>query len=155
MFFNNLRSSLEKYDLPSSSLGIEITETAALTNGSSQNEVVDRLKDLGLSIAVDDFGKGYSSISYLQSDSIDVVKIDLSFIQAIKTEDDTFDNPGRMIHGIVDLAKRFGHKVVAEGVETELQYNFLKSVGCDYIQGYYIAKPLTADKVQSFLKAAA
>jgi len=154
-FVENIRLALEKYELPASALGIEITETAGITEGSGQQEVVNSLKEMGLAIAVDDFGKGYSSISYLQSASIDNIKIDMKYVHAIQCEDDTFDNPGRMIHAIVDLAKRFGHKVVAEGVETKLQYDFLKTVGCDYIQGYYIAEPLAADKVQPFLQKAA
>jgi len=111
------------------------------------------LSELGVSIAIDDFGKGYSSIRYLQGSNSNVVKIDLSFVQDIKSSEDTHSAPGEMLRAIVELAQRFNHVVVAEGVETELQYDFLKSIGCDYIQGYYFSKPLAPSELVQYLKS--
>lgn len=127
---------LAKTKLPPAALELEITETAILDE--SALNTIQRLNDLGLSLAVDDFGTGYSGLSYLKRFSIDKLKIDQSFIRDIPSNNDSMT----IVSAIIAMSKELGINVLAEGVETEDQLAFLKSKGCDYIQGYYFSKPL-------------
>ena len=100
-----------------------------------------RLKQIGVSIAIDDFGTGYSSLSYLRRFPVDKVKIDRSFVAEVPGDRDQ----GAIVSAIIALAHALQIQVVAEGVETEEQREFLRSCGCDFIQGYLIGKPADAD----------
>ena len=100
-----------------------------------------KLKQLGVSIAIDDFGTGYSSLSYLRRFPVDKVKIDRSFVAEVPANRDQ----GAIVSAIIALAHALQIRVVAEGVETEGQREFLKSCGCDFIQGYLVGRPSDAD----------
>jgi EAL domain-containing protein (putative c-di-GMP-specific phosphodiesterase class I) len=100
-----------------------------------------KLKQLGVSIAIDDFGTGYSSLSYLRRFPVDKVKIDRSFVSEIPGERDQ----GALVSAIIALAHALQIQVVAEGVENEAQREFLRSCGCDFIQGFLVGKPVDAD----------
>lgn len=118
---------------------LEVTESVLIKHPESSIEVLTSLHDLGVTIAIDDFGTGYSSLSYLTELPIDVLKIDMSFVQGIGVN----SQKEVVVQVIIDLAKRLGLKVVAEGVETQAQADFLATNGCDYGQGYLYSKPCT------------
>lgn len=136
---------LEVTKLPASALELEITETAILDE--SALGAIQRFNDMGISLAVDDFGTGYSGLSYLKRFSIDKLKIDQSFIRDIPTNNDSMT----IVAAIIAMSKELGLRVLAEGVETEDQLAFLKSKGCDYIQGYYFSKPLETNTFTKFI----
>jgi diguanylate cyclase (GGDEF)-like protein len=119
-------------------LELEITETAILDE--SVTSIIKEFKNMGLSLAVDDFGTGYSGLSYLKRFSVEKLKIDQSFIRDIPASNDSIT----IVSAIIAMAKELKVKTLAEGVETKAQLEFLKSKGCDYMQGYYFSKPLEA-----------
>jgi diguanylate cyclase (GGDEF)-like protein len=129
-------------------LELEITESVVMSYGESAVGVLDKLKSIGVQIAIDDFGTGYSSLAYLKRFPIDTLKVDRSFIRDIP------DNSGDMkiTRAIIAMAHSLRLKVVAEGVETADQLQFLKSQSCDAVQGYFLYPPLQKDKVADVLE---
>jgi diguanylate cyclase (GGDEF)-like protein len=142
-----VRRALEKYGIPSSTLEIEITESVLLDEAAAG--AVRHLAELGVRLALDDFGTGYSSLNYLRQRPISVVKIDRSFLE------DVPDNPASatLAETIISMAHALGKEVVAEGVETAEQLQFLRDRKCDHAQGFYFAKPLPAAQVGELLQA--
>jgi diguanylate cyclase (GGDEF)-like protein len=130
-------------------LDIEITESTLLDDMEKVNRVFNDLHDLGIEISVDDFGTGYSSLSYLHKLSVDRLKIDRSFIIRI---DEGQPEDRAIINAIIAMAKSLRMIVTAEGVENQIQYDFLRDVGCNEVQGYYGSRPLPADQYLEFLK---
>jgi len=110
-------------------------------------KILRAMKDIGIKLAIDDFGTGYSSFSYLQQFPIDDLKIGKSFIQQLEVDAESYE----IVKTIVDLAKRLGIDVVAEGVETEGHLNKVKSLNFDMVQGFLFAKPADKDSVIKFL----
>ncbi len=146
-FASTLTKIFYDLDFDPSHLEIEITETILLEDYSNHFSSLEHLKSLGVKITIDDFGTGYSSLSYLNLFPVDKLKIDKSFIAQIKE-----NNPEPVIiSAIISMAHKLGIQVVAEGVETEMQLNFLRHHQCDEIQGYYFSKPLTVDEIHSFV----
>jgi EAL domain-containing protein (putative c-di-GMP-specific phosphodiesterase class I) len=133
--------ALKETGLPPRLLELEITESTAMQQTDVTLSTLKRLKALGVSIAIDDFGTGYSSLSYLRRFPVDKVKIDRSFVSEVPGNRDQ----GAIVSAIVALAHALQIRVVAEGVETEAQREFLRSCGCDFIQGYLVGKPVDAD----------
>jgi len=134
--------------LPPQCLELELTESLLLANAEAMVAIVRELKALGITLAIDDFGTGYSSFSYLRQFQVNKFKIDRSFITEVATnpEDATITS------AIIGMAKSLKLKVIAEGVETEAQMQFLRVHRCDEIQGYYFSKPLTIDECSLKLK---
>ena len=132
--------ALKETGLPPSLLELEITESTAMQQTDVTLRTLKKLKQLGVSIAIDDFGTGYSSLSYLRRFPVDKVKIDRSFVSEVPGDRDQ----GALVSAIVALAHALQIKVVAEGVENEAQREFLRSCGCDFIQGYLVGKPVDA-----------
>lgn len=128
---------LRKYNIPQGMLELEITETALIEDIHNSKELISLLKQLGVSIALDDFGKGYSSLTYLSELNIDTLKIDKSFIGKLHERKKEYI----IVKSIMDIAKSLGIQTVAEGVENKEHLDILKAFGCDIIQGYYIRKP--------------
>lgn len=126
---------LARYRIPASSLGIEITETALVELDEVAHDMVRKFKELGIEISLDDFGTGYTSLKHLAELPLDILKIDRSFTQQIE-EDST------MIDSIVQLANAFHLQLIAEGVETESQYDKLRQRGCQMAQGYLLSRPV-------------
>jgi len=124
---------------------LEVTENTLMRDYNASNKLMRRLKDMGISIAMDDFGTGYSSLSYLHQFPFDSLKIDQSFISR-------FEENNEIVHTILNLGHSLGLKVVAEGVETLKQVNMLREIGCDYWQGYYFSKPVTADEATAMIE---
>lgn len=131
----------EKYDLPSELLNLELTESAYTDNPVAMSETMAKLQSKGFTIMMDDFGSGYSSLNILKDISVDVLKIDMRFLSKTKI-------PGRgenIIASVVRMAKWLHIPVIAEGVETKDQVEFLRSIGCEYVQGFYFAKPMPVE----------
>jgi diguanylate cyclase (GGDEF)-like protein/PAS domain S-box-containing protein len=126
---------------------LEITEGAIVRQPSRFINILKRLKSLGIKLAIDDFGTGYSSMSYLKNFPIDHLKIDQSFVKNL--EDDITDQA--ILRAIVALGKNLGLQVIAEGVETESQRNFLAAIGCDQMQGYLLGKPMNMQDLLAFI----
>jgi diguanylate cyclase (GGDEF)-like protein/PAS domain S-box-containing protein len=133
--------ALKETGLPPRLLELEITESTAMQQTDITLRTLKKLKQLGVSIAIDDFGTGYSSLSYLRRFPVDKIKIDRSFVAEVPADRDQ----GAIVAAIVALAHALQIRVVAEGVETEAQRAFLKSIGCDFIQGYLVGRPADAD----------
>ncbi len=124
-------------------LEVELTETALIQNAEATKKILAELKTRGLQIAMDDFGTGYSSLSYLQNFSIDRVKIDQSFVRGIGKD----TSQATLVVTIIAMARALGLDVIAEGVETRQQLDYLMSHQCDEMQGYYFGKPMTVAQI--------
>ena len=131
-----------KINIPLNMIELEITESASVFKGISLASITREMKQKGFNISLDDFGTGYSSLSMLQDLTIDVLKIDKSFINKIGTSN--------IVKYIINMAKDFNIKTVAEGVETKEQVETLKNMGCDIVQGYYYSKPLSLEEFINF-----
>jgi diguanylate cyclase (GGDEF)-like protein/PAS domain S-box-containing protein len=136
--------ALRESGLPAHSLEIEITEQTLMTNSATTNETLVQLRKLGVKIAIDDFGTGFSSFSYLLQYEVDRLKIDRSFVN--RSADDP--NAAAIVRAIISMAHGLNLKVVAEGVETNGQLNFLLRRRCDEAQGFYFGKAVPADMVR-------
>ena len=121
-------------------LTCEITESVAMDDDDATLKVFDKLKQLGVHISIDDFGTGYSSLAYLRKLPAEELKIDRSFVLDLETSSDA----RAVVDAVVKLAQALGLKVVAEGVETEAQNQILRALGCDQLQGFLFAKPMSA-----------
>ena len=129
-------------------LDLEITETLLMQNAEAVLEVMHELGALGVHFSIDDFGTGYSSLSYLKHLPIGRVKIDKSFVNDIPVD----PNDAAIVSAIISMARSLGLKVIAEGVETEAQLEFLRARGCDAIQGYYFSRPVPIGELARMLK---
>ena len=139
--------TLRRTGLEASRLSLDVTETASIRGLEDRTSALDSLKDLGVGISIDDFGVGYSSLSYLKRLPADVVKIDKSFVRGVgETVEDT-----AIVRMVIDLAHPMGMKVVAEGVEGWAQAALLLEMGCDLGQGFYFSEPLPPEEVFDFL----
>jgi diguanylate cyclase (GGDEF)-like protein/PAS domain S-box-containing protein len=140
---------LQQYHIAPDQIELEITETAMMTNLAKTVETLNELVAAGLSISIDDFGTGYSSLSYLKRFPIRTLKIDRSFIRDI-IED---QSDAQLVETIILMAHNLGITVVAEGVETEAQLAWLKSRGCEQIQGFFFSRPLSAEAFVEYVEA--
>jgi len=136
-----IADQIERHRLNPKQLTCEITESVAMDDAEATMKVFERLASVGVHISIDDFGTGYSSLSYLRKLRAEELKIDRSFVLDLATSSDA----RAIVDAVIKLAQALGLKVVAEGVETEPQYRILRSLGCDELQGYLFAKPMTAD----------
>ncbi|MBF0588442.1 MAG: EAL domain-containing protein [Magnetococcales bacterium] len=144
-----LRDVLEKTSLDPQYLELEITESMVMENVNEAIATLEQIRRMGIDIAIDDFGTGYSSLGVLKKFPIQTLKVDRAFIKDIPSD----DNDVAITAAIVSMASNLGLKVVAEGAETIEQVQFLKTIGCDTIQGYYFSKPLDAAAFEAYLKA--
>ena len=138
--FHQITQTLFKSSLDAVDLQLEVTETILIDNIKANIQKLNLLKKLGVEIALDDFGTGYSSLSYLQQFPFDTLKIDACFIRNINSN----QTNAVITKSTIQMAHELGLKVVAEGVETEAELNFLLQCGCDRIQGYLVSRPLVA-----------
>lgn len=146
-FFDKLKMTLERFQVPPSQLEVEITESICIRNPQAAIDQLHKLCQLGVRVAIDDFGTGYSSLAYLHRFPIHVLKIDRSFVLPI--EDDTLQFP--VVLAIISIAKGLGLKLVAEGVETEVQQRYLEQAGCQTFQGYYYHRPMPQSDLMGLL----
>src|SRR5215207_1073796 len=138
---------LRETGLNPSSLELEVTESIMLDDADSASQTLRRLKNLGVRIAIDDFGTGYSSLSYLTRFPVDTLKVDRSFVARMGHEAEVT----AIVQAVITLAKKLGLEVVAEGVERFEQLEQLREMECDLAQGYYFAKPLSRESLQTLL----
>lgn len=136
--YETLTGLVRKYDISPRNLNLEITETAIIMDLDNQVSLLERLRGAGFIVEMDDFGSGYSSLNMLKDISVDVLKIDMAFLQKSKN-----DGKSRLIlEKIIVLAKELGMRVLTEGVETDEQMEFLAAAGCDLFQGFYFSRPI-------------
>jgi EAL domain-containing protein (putative c-di-GMP-specific phosphodiesterase class I) len=134
--------------LESRYLELELTESMVMKDPKITTSSLSVLKEMGVSIAVDDFGTGYSSLAYLKKYSLDVLKIDRSFVRDIATDPDD----AAIVGAIIAMAKSLDMNVIGDGIETQEQLESLKQNGCDVVQAYLMGKPAPADEGEAFLK---
>lgn len=146
-FYDKLKNAMERYHISPSQIEVEITENVCIRNPQAAIEQLNRLCQLGVRVAIDDFGTGYSSLSYLHRFPIHVLKIDRSFVMHI--EDDTQQFP--VVLAIISIAKGLGLKLVAEGVETEVQKRYLERAGCQTFQGFFYHRPMQQSALMTVL----
>ena len=139
---------LKKYNLPAKYVKTEITESAYAEEDAMINDTVDRLREGGFLVMMDDFGSGYSSLNMLKSVPVDVIKIDMRFLEI--TEEEEQKGIG-ILESIVNMARLMGLPIIVEGVETQRQEDVLRHMGCRYTQGYYYYKPLPIDQFETLL----
>lgn len=137
-FIDDIMKILDKYGVPPFRIEIEITESIMIDSAEKALQRIDELKQLGLKVAIDDFGTGYSSLSYLNSFPTDMLKIDKSFIDNMSLN----ESSKQYVAMIISIGHTLDLKVISEGVESYEQVNILKSIGCDYIQGYVWGRPM-------------
>ncbi len=140
---------LEETGLPAEKLCLEITESLIIKDDDDDiQRQLERLNEMGVALSIDDFGTGYSSLSYLKRFPISTLKIDRSFISDVNAH----ENDGTLVEAILSMAESLKLKVVAEGVETAHQQDFLKERDCSFIQGFHCSKPLSGEEFRKFLK---
>lgn len=143
-----LTGLLEKYDLPAKCVKVEITESAYTEGENLINSTVNRLREAGFLVMMDDFGSGYSSLNMLKSIPVDVIKMDMRFLEI--SEEEGQKGIG-ILESIVNMARLMGLPIIVEGVENLQQENILRNLGCRYTQGYYYFKPLPIEQFESLL----
>jgi diguanylate cyclase (GGDEF)-like protein len=143
-FLMMIRGIIEETGIPPEKIELELTETAIITNEENVIQVLKKLKEIGICTVIDDFGSGYTSLSYLSRLPVTGVKLDkLLLDNMLKTR-----NSAVIIESIIDLAHKIHLKVVAEGVETNEQLAYLAEMECDYVQGYFLSRPLSGEEVK-------
>lgn len=145
-----VKQVLGETHLDPGSLKIEFTESVAMQDAERTTRILSELKALGLGTSIDDFGTGYSSLSYLIRLPLDILKLDRSFVSRM----DKNKESRQIVHTIISLADNLGMDVVAEGIETVEQADELKSLGCQYAQGYFFSKPISKGSVEALLNSA-
>ena len=143
----SISRALKETDLAPGLLTLELTESTVMDDPVAANAILEQLKDLGVRLSIDDFGTGYSSLAYLQRFPVDELKIDHSFVDGLGTE----TSDGAIVSGIISLAHTLDLDVVAEGIETPLQLQRLRELGCERAQGFLIAKPQDAAELTLWL----
>ncbi len=146
-FVKNLETIRKKHEVPIELVRIEITESAVFGSSEQANEVVKQLHQCGYIVEMDDFGSGYSSLNVLKDIELDLIKLDMMFL----VEKSDSNRGGMILSSVVRMAKWLGLPVIAEGVETLEQADFLKSIGCEYIQGYFYSRPLPENQFVDML----
>jgi EAL domain-containing protein (putative c-di-GMP-specific phosphodiesterase class I) len=144
-----VRAALDDSGLAPQYLELELTESLMMHNVDEAVAAIENLKQLGIALSIDDFGTGYSSLAYLKQFPVDYLKIDQSFTR------DMLDEPrvAAIVRSVIALGHSLGFKVIAEGVETAPQLDYLRSNDCDEIQGYYFSRPLTPDAFAALLRS--
>lgn len=146
-FVESTINVLKKYRVRPAEIELEITESVLIDDFEAVSEKLNQLREYGIRISLDDFGTGFSALSYLRKLPIDTLKIDKSFIDNVIT-----DSASRVItESIINMVKSLGYESVAEGVEDEQQYQYLHATGCDVIQGYLFSRPLPPEEVEGML----
>lgn len=146
-FVNMIMNAVQKYKIDPGEVELEITESVLIEDLDEVKEKLQTLREYGIRISLDDFGTGFSSLSYLKGLPIDTLKIDKSFVDNIEGD----DSSRVIVDSIVGLVNKLGYETVAEGVETEGQFTYLKNIGCDMIQGFLLGKPMPESEIDKLL----
>jgi diguanylate cyclase (GGDEF)-like protein len=145
----SVANALQRHQLPANSLTLEITETTAMSDADASMTVLQELSEMGVDLSIDDFGTGYSSLMYLKRLPANELKIDRGFVRDLEHDSDD----AAIVSAIVALGQALGLRIVAEGVETDMQQDFLTRLGCDSLQGYHLGHPLPPDTFMSAIVA--
>ncbi|RRW44078.1 EAL domain-containing protein [Pseudomonas luteola] len=145
-----VEEALSEAELPPEALTLELTENALMHNLNLAIELLERIRELGVKVSIDDFGSGYSSLAYLSKLKVDTLKVDRSFVRDIPNQQTDME----ITAAIIAMAHKLQLRVVAEGVETLEQLTFLRENQCDFIQGYFFSKPLSLPQLQAWLARA-
>ena len=146
----SVATALQRHQLPANSLTLEITETTAMSDADASMTVLQQLSEMGVDLSIDDFGTGYSSLMYLKRLPANELKIDRGFVRDLEHDSDD----AAIVSAIVALGQALGLRIVAEGVETDVQQNFLTRLGCNSLQGYLLGHPLPADNFMADIQRA-
>lgn len=141
-------SMVEKYNLPTELVKVEITESAYAEDGDAIIETVNRLRNYGFIVMMDDFGSGYSSLNMLKSVPVDVLKMDMRFLEINENEE---EKGVGILESVVNMARQMRIPIVVEGVETKIQEHLLKKMGCCYTQGYFYYRPMSIEAFEELL----
>lgn len=150
-FLDEIKDIISSYGIPAELLEIEITESIMIDSAEKALKCINDIKEMGVKIAIDDFGTGYSSLSYLNRFPADLLKIDKSFIDTMNSS----ESSRKYVAAIISIGHIMNFDVISEGVELPEQLETLKSIGCDYIQGYIWGKPLPPEKAEELVMSAA
>jgi diguanylate cyclase (GGDEF)-like protein len=150
-FVEEVARALAAVEVPASAVTFEITESSLMSDPERAIAALQRLRDLGVKLSIDDLGTGYSSLAYLQRLPVDEIKIDKSFL--LRADLDAGDESVAIIGAMVDLGHRLGRAVVAEGVEDETAWRTLQALGCDLAQGYWMSRPLPMPDLLGWLES--
>jgi EAL domain-containing protein (putative c-di-GMP-specific phosphodiesterase class I) len=140
---------LRRHRVPAGRLTLEVTEGSVMADPARAIALLHQLRDLGVRLSVDDFGTGYSSLSYLKRLPVHEVKIDRTFVTTLGVENDD----AAIVRAIIDLGRHLGLAVVAEGVEDQASWDLLRSMNCDLVQGWHLARPMPTGELASWLAA--
>ncbi len=146
--YETLTSLMDKYQVPHEKLRLEITETALMTDPEKQLPLIQQLRDQGFLVEIDDFGKGYSSLSMLKDIEADALKIDMGFL----SDSENTTRGEKILRSIIDMSKDLQMETISEGVETEDQLKGLVDKGCEIFQGYYFAKPMSVEDFEKLYR---
>ena len=147
-FLEDVYAALIETGLDPKYLELELTESALMTRTESTASILSTLRGVGVRVAADDFGTGYSSLSYIRKFPLDALKIDQSFIRQITTIPDETT----IVRAIISMGRSLDLRVIAEGVETQDQLDFLRAHGCDEAQGYFFSRPVPAEQFAALLR---
>ena len=142
---STLDELVNKYEIDKKYVHVEITESALINSENFLNTNIKKIKNLGYSVWLDDFGSGYSSLNVLKDFTFDVVKIDMKFLTNFDSNEKTKD----ILDCIIQLANRLGMNTLTEGVETEAESEFLEKIGCERLQGYLFGKPYSLEDLEN------
>ncbi|MEG2421493.1 MAG: EAL domain-containing protein, partial [Oscillospiraceae bacterium] len=148
-FLDRYKDIFSHYDFPAKLLEIELTESMVFDDVARLSEVIGKVKEIGFTCSLDDFGSGYSSLNLLKDIPVDVLKLDRSFFYSTN-EDETQSR--HVVGNIVDLAKKLHMRTVSEGIETLEWVDYLRSVKCDMVQGYVFAKPMPVAQFEKLMQ---
>lgn len=147
-FYDDVTQVIQKYQIDPALIQLEVTESIIINSFEYIINIMRRLIEFGVSFAIDDFGTGYSSLSYIGTLPVESIKLDKSFVDKI-AESEVYL---LIVKNVIEIAKGLQFQIVAEGVESEKQYEILKCLNCDYIQGYYFSTPLPPEEFEQFLE---
>jgi EAL domain-containing protein (putative c-di-GMP-specific phosphodiesterase class I) len=143
-----LRQVLERHGLQPRHLEVEVTEEALMQNPEETHKTLRLLRNLGVRVALDDFGSGPCSLAHLRDLELDTLKLDRHVIARLPES----SRDAALVRTVIDLCKQYGMLVIAEGVETVAQYQWLQANGCEYVQGFLVARPMMAEDVGDFVR---
>lgn len=144
---DQVSAALSRHDVPSGAVEFEVTETSAMTDPRRSVDSLIALRELGASIAIDDYGTGYSSLAYLRSLPVQTLKIDKSFVTAMNSQ----PTNASIVRSTIELGRSLGMTVVAEGVEDQGTLDRLRSLGCDGAQGFHIGRPVPSEELETLV----
>lgn len=147
-FYDDVTHVIHKYQIDPALIQLEVTESIIINSFEYIISIMRRLIEFGVSFAIDDFGTGYSSLSYIGTLPVESIKLDKSFVDKI-AESEVYL---LIVKNVIEIAKGLQFQIVAEGVESRNQYEILKRLDCDYIQGYYFSTPLPPEKFEHFIE---